>query len=182
MSPFPTGIPFANFPFSPSSSQDLKGFWQPVGSAGAVPGGSRRGVEEEGTERQGEALAFAKRLRSVGDAKRYGHCCRASLALMLTGLTGPCPVGELEEHDFDEGISEMESWKPQPSSPLCFAAGRGAVSGIAKLPANGLSLCQGPKHMEEQANAIQQQRQRKLKTRGMQSGSSGSGVWDSVMV
>ena len=42
---------------------------------------------------------------------------------MLTGLTVPCLVGEMEEQVFSEGISEMESWKSQPSSLLCFAAG-----------------------------------------------------------
>lgn len=82
---------------------------------------------------------------------------------MLAGLTVPCLVGEVEEQVFNEGIREMESWKPQSSSLLCFAAGQEAVSAIGKLPANGLLLCQGPEHMEEQSSAIQQQRQRKLK-------------------
>lgn len=69
----------------------------------------------------------------------------------------------MEEQIFNEDISEMESWKPQPSSPLCFAAGRGAASAVRKLPANGLFLRQGPEHMEEQSSAVQQRRQRKLK-------------------
>lgn len=81
----------------------------------------------------------------------------------LAGLSAPCLVAEVEEQIFNEGIGEMESWKAQPSSPLRFAAGQGAVSAVGKLPANGLSLRQGPEHMEEQASAIQQQRQRKLK-------------------
>ena len=81
---------------------------------------------------------------------------------MLAGLTVPCLVGEMEEQVFNEGISEMEGWKSQPSSLLCFAAGQGAVRVIRKLPANGRLLCQGPEHMEEQSSAIQQQRKLKM--------------------
>ena len=103
-----------------------------------------------------------KQLRSVGDARRQGHCCRASLALMLAGLTVPCLVGEMEEQDFNEGVSKLESWKPQPSSLPSFAAGQGAASAIRRLPASRLLRCQGPERMEEQSSAIQQQGQKKL--------------------